>query len=305
MGTSRISTMRDIMPNIGFIGLGIMGLPMAINLMKKGEPLLVTGFDVSEERRKLFEKSGGGTVDSVVKIATSHDLIFLCLPKNEMVESVMGEILCEGQPGTVIVDTGSTSPALIQTLSVKARDRGMELLDSPVSGGETGAKAGTLVLMVGGDKTVFDKVKPYLDRTGQSATYMGASGNGSATKIVNNMLVGIHLAALGEAFCFARKAGLDLQILFDAIRFGFAQSAVMDIKASRLINRDYSASARTAVHQKDLNNAKDLAAHLGVDIPLSMMVLDYMNQLEGMGKVDEDHCAVARIYEKAMGLYDD
>ena len=293
------------MPKSGFIGLGVMGLPMAVNLMRKGGPLDVTGFDVSEERRNLFREAGGAAVDSVAAVASACDLIFLCLPKNELVESVVGEILAKGRPGTVIVDTGSTSPALIQNLFVKARDKGMELVDSPVSGGETGAKAGTLVLMAGGEKAVFDRVKPYLERMGQSVTYMGKSGSGSATKIVNNMLVGIHLAALGEAFCFARKAGLDLQTLYDAIKSGFAQSAVMDIKASRLIERDYSASARTAVHQKDLNNAKDLAAHLGVEIPLSMMVLDYMNQLEAMGKVDEDHCAVARIYEKAMGLYKD
>ncbi|SBV91384.1 2-hydroxy-3-oxopropionate reductase [uncultured delta proteobacterium] len=293
------------MPNIGFIGLGIMGLPMAVNLMQKGEPLQVTGFDVSGERRELFAKAGGKTASSVEEIAAACDLIFLCLPKNELVASVVATILGEGRAGTVIVDTGSTATALIQELAAKARAKGMELIDSPVSGGETGAIAGTLVLMSGGDRKVFDAVRPYLARMGQSVTYMGASGCGSATKIVNNMLVGIHLAALGEAFCFARKAGLDVETLFQAIRSGFAGSAVMDIKAPRLINRDYSASARTAVHQKDLNNAKDLAAHLGVDIPLSMTVLDYMNQLEAMGKADEDHCAVARIYEKAMGLFED
>lgn len=293
------------MPTIGFIGLGIMGLPMATNLMQKGERLDVTGFDVSGERRTLFAQAGGKTADTVKTLAGSCDLIFLCLPKNELVQSVVEEILGAGTRGTVIVDTGSSAPAMIQKLYEAARAKGMSLVDSPVSGGETGAIAGTLVLMAGGDRDVFDTVKPYLGRMGRSVTYMGPSGSGSATKIVNNMLVGIHLAALGEAFCFARKAGLDLTTLYGAIKDGFAGSAVMDIKASRLIDRDYSASARTAVHQKDLKNAKDLAEHLGVDIPLSMMVLDYMNQLEGMGKIDEDHCAVARIYEKAMGLYNE
>lgn len=291
------------MPTIGFIGLGIMGLPMATNLMHKGERLDVTGFDVSEERRSLFVRAGGKTAETVKTLAGACDLIFLCLPKNELVQSVVEEILGAGKKGTVIVDTGSSAPAMIQKLYETARARGMSLVDSPVSGGETGAVAGTLVLMAGGDRDVFNTVRPYLARMGQSVTYMGPSGSGSATKIVNNMLVGIHLAALGEAFCFARKAGLDLTTLYGAIRDGFAGSAVMDIKASRLIERDYSASARIAVHQKDLQNARELAQHLGVDIPLSMMVLDYMNQLEIMGKIDEDHCAVARIYEKAMGLY--
>ena len=293
------------MPQLGFIGLGIMGLPMATNLMKKGEPLVVTAFDVVEERRKLFVAAGGRAAASVAEICAQCDTIFLCLAKNELVESIVGEILQKAKPGTVIVDMGSTATALTRKLYGQAKEKGMSLLDSPVSGGETGAKEGSLVIMSGGDKNVFDAVKPYLVRMGKVATYMGGSGNGSAAKLANNMIVGIHLAALGEAFCFAEKAGLDKQTLFDAIRGGTAGSNIMEVKAQRLINRDYSASARTAVHQKDLNNAKDLARHLGVEIPLSMMALDLMNQLEALGKADEDHCAIARIYERAMGLYKD
>lgn len=293
------------MPKIGFIGLGIMGLPMATNLMRKGEPLPVTGFDVSEERRRLFGEAGGIAAHSLKDACRASDVIFLCLPKNEVVEEVVLEIIRERPAGTVVVDMGSTSPALIKKLSVLAGEKGLSLVDSPVSGGETGAIAGSLAIMSGGDKKTFDAVEPYLKRMGATVTYMGGSGNGSTAKVVNNMMVGIHLAALGEAFCFARKAGLDVQTLFEAIRSGFAGSSVMDIKAPRLISRDYSASARTAVHKKDLDNAKDLAELLGVDIPLSMKVLDYMNQLEAIGKIDEDHCAVARIYERDMGLYND
>ncbi len=290
------------MPKLGFIGLGIMGLPMATNLMRNGGRLAVTGFDVAPERRELFGRAGGTAVDSVEEVCRRSDCIFLSLPKNELVEIIVTEITRLCPAGTIVVDTGSSSPALIRKLYAMAGEKGISLVDSPVSGGETGAVEGSLVLMAGGDKAVFEIVRPYLERMGKSVTYMGASGNGSAAKVVNNMIVGIHLAALGEAFCFARKAGLDLGTLFEAIRGGFAGSPVMDLKAPRLISRDYSASARTAVHQKDLKNARELAEHLGVDIPLSMMVLDYMNRLEAMGKADEDHCAVARIYEQAMGL---
>jgi 2-hydroxy-3-oxopropionate reductase len=293
------------MPQLGFIGLGVMGLPMAANLMQKGGPLVVTGFDVVEERRKLFAAAGGRVAGSVAEICGQCDVIFLCLPKNELVESTVEEIIRRARPGAVIVDMGSTSASLTRKLYAQAREKGVSLLDSPVSGGEIGAREGSLVIMSGGDREVFDAVKPYLERMGKTATYMGGSGNGSAAKIANNMIVGIHLAALGEAFCFAKKAGLDMQTLFDAIRGGFAGSPVMDLKAPRLISRDYSASARAAVHQKDLNNARDLAEHLGVEIPLSMMALDLMNKLEAMGKADEDHCAVARIYEEAMNLYRD
>ena len=291
------------MPKLGFIGLGIMGLPMATNLMQKGNPLPVVGFDPVEERRRLFGMAGGTPAHSVKDVCAVCDIIFLCLPRNDLVESTVIEISNESPAGTIVVDMGSTSAALIRKLHGLAGEKGVSLLDSPVSGGETGAIAGSLVIMSGGEKDVFDKVEPLLSRMGKTVTYMGGSGNGSAAKIVNNMIVGIHLAALGEAFCFAQKAGLDLPTLHDAIKDGFAGSNVMEIKASRLISRDYSASARTAVHQKDLCNAKALAEHLGVEIPLSMTVLDYMNQLEVMGKIDEDHCAVARIYERDMGLY--
>ncbi len=290
------------MANVGFIGLGIMGLPMARNLAQKGSALEVTGYDVVEERRKLFADNGGRSVDDLNRIYEKCDLIFLCLPKNELVEDVVGEIIAKCPKGTTVVDTGSTSPALIQSLYARALEKGIALIDAPVSGGETGAIAGTLAIMCGGDRLVFDRVKPYLQRMGGTVTYMGPSGSGSTTKIASNMIVAIHLAALGEAFAFAQKAGLDLATFFEATRTGFAGSAVMEIKAPKLIAGDFSTAARIAVHQKDLKNAKDLAEHLGVELPLSMKVLDYMNELEADGRVNDDHCAVACVYEKSMGI---
>jgi 2-hydroxy-3-oxopropionate reductase len=191
---------------------------------------------------------------------------------------------------------------MIRVLYEKSKSRKIALLDSPVSGGEPAAIDGTLVLMCGGDRDAFDRVLPLLRTMGTTVTYMGGSGNGDVAKIANNMIVGCHLAALGEAFCFAQKAGLDIETLFEAIKNGFAGSAVMNAKAPRLIERDFSPSARIAVHQKDLKNAAELAARMNVKIPLSEIVLDYMNQMEAQGRVDEDHCAIARIYEQSMGI---
>ena len=183
-----------------------------------------------------------------------------------------------------------------------AVEKGFYLLDSPVSGGETGANGGTLVIMCGGEKEVFDEVRPYLLMMGKTATYMGPSGCGSTAKVANNMMVGIHLCAMGEAFAFAKKAGLDPQTLFDAIKGGFAQSAVMDGKVPKLLSRDFSASARIAVHLKDINNAMDVAAHLGVELPMTEIVKEQMDWMDARGMIDEDQCALAKYYEDAMGV---
>ena len=192
-------------------------------------------------------------------------------------------------------------PALAR-LHAAAVEKGFYLLDSPVSGGETGANGGTLVIMCGGEKEVFDEVRPYLLMMGKTATYMGPSGCGSTAKVANNMMVGIHLCAMGEAFAFAKKAGLDPQTLFDAIKGGFAQSAVMDGKVPQLLSRDFSASARIAVHLKDINNAMDVAAHLGVELPMTEIVKEQMDWMDARGMIDEDQCALAKYYEDAMGV---
>ena len=156
--------------------------------------------------------------------------------------------------------------------------------------------------MSGGEKEVFEEVKPYLLMMGKSATYMGPSGCGSTAKIANNMMVGIHLLAMDEAYAFATKAGLDPKTLFDAIHGGFAQSAVMDLKVPKILSRDFSASARIAVHLKDVNNAMELAEHLGVEIPMTKIVKEQMDWMDAHGMIDEDQCALVKYYEDAMSV---
>lgn len=289
------------MKKIGFIGMGIMGLPMAINLVKKGN-LSLTGFDVVENKRKIFEENGGISVDNTETIAENCEIIFLCLPTNDLVKLNIDQILKTGKKGTIIIDLSSTSPNVIREMYPKCKEAGIHLLDSPVSGGEVGATEGTLAIMCGGDIEVFKEAEPLLHYIGKSVTYMGNTGCGAVAKLANNMIVGCNIGAVSEALAFAVKAGLDPTVLYNAIKDGFAGSAVFDSKAPKIISRNFEASARIAVHQKDLKNAVKLAEELNVEIPMSNMILEYMNEMEADGKVNEDHCAIAQIYEKRMGI---
>lgn len=274
---------------------------MAINMLKKSGQSIM-GFDVFEEKRNIFRENGGTSVEKAEEIYCSCDIIFLCLPTNDLVKSSIQGIIDTKRKGTIIVDLSSTAPNVIREMYTKAKEYGIEVLDSPVSGGESGAIAATLVLMCGGDKKIFDEIKPLLLCLGSSATYMGATGCGSIAKLANNMIVGCNIGAVGESFAFAAKAGLDPETLFNAIKGGFAGSEVLNAKAPKMISRNFEASARIAVHQKDLKNAVQLAEELGVEIPISKMILDYMNEMEEAGKINEDHCAIAKIYEKNMGV---
>ena len=289
------------MKTIGYLGLGIMGYGMTSNLIDKSGTT-VYGFDPVPELRERFEKRGGKAFDSAEELYKNCDIIFECLPTNEIVKATVSEIIGTAKRGTIIVDMGSTSPYIIQELHDEAAKKGIFLLDSPVSGGETGANGGSLVIMCGGEKEVFDLVKPYLMMMGKTATYMGSSGCGSTAKIANNMMVGIHLLAMDEAFAFAVKAGLDPKTLFDAIKGGFAQSAVMDLKVPKILKRDFTASARIAVHLKDVNNAMELAKHLGVEIPMTETVKKQMDWMYDHGMINEDQCALVKYYEASMGV---
>ena len=278
-----------------------MGLPMALNLLKKSDyPIM--GYDVFNEKRSIFIGNGGKSPDNVEEIYENSDIIFLCLPSNDLVKKSIEEIINIGKKGTIIVDLSSTAPTVIREMYDKTKQVGISLLDSPVSGGEPGAIAGTLVLMCGGDMETFDEVSPLLHYMGTSVSYMGKSGCGSIAKLANNMIAGCYLGAMSEGLAFAVKAGLDPEKLFYAIKDGYAGSPIFEVKAPKIMSRNFEASARIEVHQKDLKNAVKLAEEMDVEIPMSKMVLDYMNEMEDLGKVSEDHCAIVKIYEKNMGV---
>jgi len=289
------------MKTIGYLGLGVMGYGMTSNLIKKSGGTIY-GYDPVEAARDRFAANGGKVVASAKELYRTCDVICECLPTNEIVRSTILEILDTARPGTTIVDMGSTSPYIIQELYKTALEKKIRLLDSPVSGGKPGADKGTLAIMCGGDKEVFDDMYPILTMMGSTVTYMGPTGCGSIAKLANNIMVGIHLIAEGEAFAFAKKAGLDPTTLFHAIKNGAAQSTVMDMKIPKILERDFTATARIAVHLKDINNALDVAKHLNVDLPMSKIVKEQMDWMYDNGMIDEDQAALVKYYEHTMGV---
>lgn len=285
---------------LGFIGLGTMGLPMATNLLKSG--LEVVGFNRSAPAREAFAAAGGIASDAIEDIISGCNVIFLCLPTNDSVKQTVEKIVSLGTTGTVIVDMGSTSPGIIKSLCADAEEKGIAVLDCPVSGGQSGAIAGTLSIMCGGNEDAFNRVKPLLQTMGTTVTLMGPSGCGSTAKLANNMMVGAHLSAMAESYAFAVKAGIDPSRLFEAIRNGFAKSAVMDAKVPKLLTRDFSASARIEIHMKDIKNALQLAKETGIELPLTELVLEQMTYLADNGMAKEDQCAMVKYYENTMGV---
>lgn len=283
---------------IGFLGMGVMGLPMAKNVVKKsGLPVL--GYDVVQKQMDAFQAAGGIPVSDPVEIYRECDIILQILPTHPIIRNSVEQAIRYGKPGNLIVDMSSTAPDIVLEMYEEAKAAGMYLLDSPVSGGNPMAAAGTLAIMVGGDQEAFEKAKPIISCMG-SPVYTGGSASGSVTKLVNNMIGGAILVAIAEGYAFAAKAGIDLQTTFEATRCGFAGGPMYENKVPKLIKRDYEPGARVAVHRKDIVNAKHYAHKMGVDTPLTDVVLHVMDWMQDNGHIDEDQIAMVKYYEDKM-----
>ena len=285
---------------IGFLGLGVMGLPMAKNLIKKSG-CEVLGFDVAQSRLDEFAAAGGTPVKEQTDIYKQCDIIMQILPTHAIIRKSVEDAVRYGKRGNIIIDLSSTAPDIIQDLYKTVREAGMYLLDSPISGGNPMAIAGTLAIMTGGDKEVFDSVKPLLECMGHPV-YTGGSGSGSVTKLVNNMVAGAYLSAIAEGYAFAAKAGIDLQTTFDATRCGFAGGPLYDNKVPKIIHRDYEPGARIAVHLKDIHNAKHFAHKLGVDTPVTDVTMQIMEWMGDNGYIDIDQAGMVKYFEAKMDV---
>ena len=286
------------MEKIGFLGMGVMGLPMAKNVVKKcGLPVL--GYDVVQKQVDAFREAGGIPVEDPVEIYKNCDVILQILPTHPIIRNSVEQAIQYGKPGNIIVDLSSTAPDIILEMYDQAKAAGMFLLDSPVSGGNPMAAAGTLAIMTGGDREAFDTVLPVLKCMG-NPVYTGGPASGSVTKLVNNMIGGAILVSIAEGYAFAAKAGIDLQTTFEATRCGFAGGPMYENKVPMLIRRDYTPGARVAVHRKDILNAKHYAHKLGVDLPLTDVVLHVMDWMNDNGHIDEDQIAMVKYYEDKM-----
>lgn len=285
---------------IGFLGMGVMGLPMAVNVVKKSG-CQVLGYDVEEKRRVEFAAAGGTAAGDPMDIYTGCDVIMQILPTHAVIRDSVEKAVRYGRPGRVIIDLSSTAPDIIQELYRQAKAAGMSLLDSPVSGGNPMAQAGTLAIMTGGDKEIFERVEPLLACMG-TPVYVGGPGSGSVTKLVNNMIGGAYLAAMAEGYAFAAKAGIDLQTTFEATRTGFIGGPLYENKVPKIIARDYAPGARIAVHRKDILNAKHYAHYLGVDTPVTDVTLHIMDWMKDNGYIDIDQAGMVKYFEEKMDV---
>ena len=284
--------------NIGFIGLGIMGKPMARNLIKAGHHLKV--YDLTPDR--IAEAAGFGAVPakSAKDAAADSEVTITMVPDGPEVEcAVLGTAgALEGaKPGSIIVDMSSISPIVAQKVAAACSAKGVEFLDAPVSGGEPKAIEGSLAIMVGGKQEPFDKVLPLFLAMGSSATLTGPVGAGNVTKLANQIMVAVNIAAMGEALVLATKAGLDPEVVFNAVKGGLAGSAVLNAKAPMLIGRNFKPGFRIRLHQKDLRNALLAAEEMKVPLPFTSLAQQALVALINQGRGDLDHSAIATFIE--------
>ena len=288
---------------LGFIGLGVMGKPMCLNLIRAGNSLMV--FDINSEPIEELVQAGAKAGDSPSAIGSECDVIFTMLPDSPHVEAVINgkDGILEGiKPGSTIVDMSSIAPQMAQKLHALAKEKGIAMLDAPVSGGEPKAIDGTLSIMVGGDKKDFESIEDLLLVMGASALLMGEIGSGNVCKLANQIMVAVHLSAMSEAMVFAEKAGVDAEKVYEAIRGGLAGSTVLDAKMPLILDRNFKPGGPIRMHTKDLVNVRDLAMEIDAPIPLTVQVMEFMKALKADGKAEDDHGGLVQYHEKLAGV---
>lgn len=285
---------------IGFIGLGIMGKPMARNLMAAGYSLTV--HNRSRDSVDELMKEGATGASSPKEVAERSDVIVTMLPDSPDSEMViLGEegILEGASKGLVVIDMSSIAPASSSKIARACESKGVDFLDAPVSGGEPKAIDGSLAIMVGGKKDVLNKNLPILQKMGTSVVLCGNYGAGNTTKLANQIVVAANIEAVGEALVLARKSGLDPNVVYEAIKGGLAGSNVMNAKAPMMIEGSFKPGFRIRLHQKDLHNALLTGKEVGVPLPVAGLVQQMISSLMAEGKGDADHSAIANFIENA------
>jgi 2-hydroxy-3-oxopropionate reductase len=280
---------------LGFVGLGIMGAPMAGHLLKAGHKLFVN------TRSKVVAELAGATVcASARQVAEQADIVFLMLPDTPDVAQVLfGEngVAAGLTAGKTVVDMSSISPIETKVFAARINALGCDYLDAPVSGGEVGAKAGSLTIMVGGPDLVFDRVKPLFELMGKNITLVGGNGDGQTTKVANQIIVALNIAAVGEALLFASKAGADPVKVRQALMGGFAASRILEVHGERMIKRTFNPGFRIALHQKDLNLALQGAKAMDMALPQTANAAQLMQTCAAQGWDQLDHSALVKALE--------
>ncbi len=283
---------------VGFIGLGIMGKPMSKNLIKAGHEVVVR--DNKESAIAELVELGAQRGGTPREIAQQVDLVITMLPNSPHVRDVAlrsDGIVAGGHEGLVYVDMSSIAPLVSREVSEALAKQGVAMLDAPVSGGEPKAIEGTLSIMVGGDRAVFDRVRDVLAAMGSSVVHVGDIGAGNIAKLANQVVVALNIAAVSEAFVLAQKAGVPPASVFEAIRGGLAGSTVLEAKAPMMLARDFKPGFRLDLHIKDLNNALETSHNIGVPLLLTASVLEMMTALKADGHEKDDHSGLVQFYE--------
>ena len=287
---------------IGFIGLGIMGRPMALNLKAAGHDLFVP------DRRSLTDeiRANAKVLGDAAAVAEAAEVVILMVPDTPDVEAVLfgPHGVAEGlTPGKLVIDMSSISPIATKDFAARIEKLGCDYVDAPVSGGEVGAKAASLTIMAGGTEKAFARAKPLFDLMGKNITHVGDSaGAGQVCKVCNQIIVALNIQAVSEALTFAKKAGADPGKVRQALMGGFASSRILEVHAERMINRTFAPGFRIRLHQKDLNLALSSAKEMGMALPNTALAQQMFSVVTAMGGAEQDHSALVRAIEAMAGL---
>lgn len=287
------------MERIGFIGLGIMGKPMALHLLKAGYPLTVVE-RASAGTRELIA-AGAQVRPTPAAVAEASDVVITMLPDSPQVDEVIlgpDGVLAGIRPGGLVIDMSTILPSVARRVAEAARARGADALDAPVSGGEVGAQNATLSIMVGGAAAAFERARPIFEKMGKNIVHIGEAGAGQVTKAANQVVVAVTIAAVSEALVLAAKAGVDPARVREALLGGFAQSRILDLHGTRILQRNFQPGFKTKLHRKDLSIILDTARELGVALPTTGVVTELMNALIARGGSELDHSALVTVLEE-------
>lgn len=288
---------------VGFVGLGIMGRPMAKNVLKNGYEVIV--YDYNQEAVADLVSSGAKEASSGKEVAELSEVVITMLPNSPNVDAALFSEngIAEGlSEGKTVIDMSSIAPGASQDFATRLKEKGVEFLDAPVSGGEPKAIDGSIAVMVGGNQDVFDKYKELLDTMASSVILVGDVGAGNITKLANQMIVAVNIAAISEAYSLAKKANVSPARVYQAIRTGLAGSTVMDQKSQKIFDGDWDPGFRIELHIKDLQNALDTAHDINVSTPFTSIAMDILQSLKVNGHDKEDHASIARFYELVNNL---
>ncbi|WP_329363620.1 2-hydroxy-3-oxopropionate reductase [Streptomyces sp. NBC_00669] len=295
--------MSTTLPKVAWIGLGIMGSPMSENLIKAGYD--VTGYTLEAEKLARLAANGGTAADSIAAAVRDADVIVTMVPASPQVEAIAyGEdgILAHARRGALLIDTSSITPQTSIDLAKAAADKGIRVLDAPVSGGEAGAVEAVLSIMVGGEAADFDRARPLLEALGRTVVHCGPHGAGQTVKAANQLIVAVNIQACAEAVVFLEKSGVDLSAALEVLGGGLAGSTVLARKKDNFLDRDFAPGFRIDLHHKDMGIVTDAARTVGAALPVGAVVANLVASLRAQGDGGLDHSALLRGVERLSGL---